>query len=208
MARTQYRSRYRNERLKRTVKRMDKEEIRKTTGRWYGVYNAKEFTVAAAVHGTAMQLPEPPGSGSADDDAKVTIYGMDTLITMSQFGGNYDYSGDFVYGNLLIAKNQKGTSNVNFANAGYGSPTGIDQNALARPRVQIPFALSRFPGTDRNQVVIPYRFFRGNEITIRPGENLWFIMAMQANVVNNGEKYKIAIFGRYRYVIGTGAGLT
>lgn len=184
--------------LKRRMERDERRELQKELGRWYYVSQTVEDTITTADGSVIWNLPliQDPLT------RKVTVYGVDLLVSLRML----TVTPKDVHGAFVTFKRRAGQSaNDFFGTNGYIRP-GTDQDARARFRSFLPIYLTGSPvsaggGNIHQQVVFPFRLFRGNRLLLNPSEffAMGFVFYTGFTPVASME-VSASISGRYRYI--------
>lgn len=189
------RSRYKSatNRVKRTVRNIEKQELRKSLGRWqYLSGHGLTFTTSSSNKGANLFFL-PTGK-----ENKRTIYGMDMvwlleLATATNPGATS--------GCLVTYVTKPGQTVQDYRGANNAMPATLEEgNAEGRFRSFLPFVLSAREGGTAATVVIPFRFFRGHEVVLKPGEGFNMDMLF-TNAIPGGTKITYSYSGRYREIV-------
>lgn len=171
------------------IRRIDEQQERKTFGKWFYVPNTfVDLTVGSSKYGVFIALPRPGN--------KVTIYGMDLVISISLSDGQTESA---INGALQVCHDREGQDPADFAAANMALPEGHAADLLARPRSFLPFSLVNQATVPQRNAVIPYRFFRGHKIVLNPAQRLLFMLLLSSQTTS-GVKISMNITGRYRFM--------
>lgn len=177
--------------LRNKIEKIEKQQLRKTMGMWQYLNTASTLTTSATAKGKAI-VGFNPG-----EDRKLTLYGLDLLIGLQLDAGT---SQALQGGALVVAHVRVGQDFANFLGENLALPAeGAAGESVARFRAFLPFMLSNREGGTAASAVVPYRLFRGREITLMPGESLVIGVAFDHSVPNNTKLYTVTT-GRLRYI--------
>lgn len=187
--------------MNKRIRRVENEVLRKEAGKWFYLDAENDFTTSASAKGSniALPLPDPTGDGHADE--KVTIYGMDALVSIVLDDGSTNKN---IRGGLFTLTERAGQDWTEFMGPQRAYPKSLEGNVKARVRSAHWFNI--VPGTDwYKNVIIPFTFFRGNKITLLQSERFQFVCALGRDLAT-GVKISFSLTGRYRFINSPVAG--
>jgi len=173
--------------LKRRMERDEQRDLKRTQGRWYYPHEVVTDDILPSDLSVDITLPTPQDHG-------ILIYGMDLILSIT-FQAS-EPAGTTLLGALQVCHIRPGQTKSDFLAANGALPSGEEAQSLARPRSFLPFWLQN-EQNDYRSAVIPYRFFRGHQIRLNPGE---FLSYQWAFPTTSTGKVTARMGGRYRYI--------
>lgn len=211
---------YTTKRIQRVAAVQDRREIQRLEGKWFGFNTA--MTLTASTTGSVsgyLTLPRPPTmhitSASTKAYRGITIYGMNTLVSLAMVGTTAGQNQAPMIGALgaSVARwDEDVASWPNLFPDQTEDPDGVGEDPSIwwniRPwRWFQPWALNLAAGDPKHTIVQPFGFRRGVRVHLGPAtkpvennslhDNYVLILGMPRNTAR---QVTLQWHGRYRYV--------